>query len=187
MVQAINDNGLLSIVQLGGWHNTNIPAHTVYVKNREGELIKGITTSKPVHFMTASERCNNSLEIENIFVDVGASSRKEVLDVFNIRVRAPIAPKVEFDFNEKKGVCYGKAFDNSIKYQNAVRRGGSTNAAKISLTYEAVPVLVLGIPSRYVHSHYNCCAKEDIEASVSLAIEVIKSLTEEVVNNILRK
>ena len=25
MVQAINDNGLLSIVQLGGWHNTNIP------------------------------------------------------------------------------------------------------------------------------------------------------------------
>ena len=76
MVQAINDNGLLSIVQLGGWHNTNIPAHTVYVKNRNGELIKGITTSKPVHFMTASERCNNSLEIEDIFVDVGASSRE---------------------------------------------------------------------------------------------------------------
>ena len=84
MVQAINDNGLLSIVQLGGWHNTNIPAHTVYVKNRDGELIKGITTSKPVHFMTASERVNNSLEIEDIFVDVGASSREEVLEVFNI-------------------------------------------------------------------------------------------------------
>ena len=76
---------------------------------------------------------------------------------------------------------------HSIKYQNAVRRGGSTNAAKISLTYKAVPVLVLGIPSRYVHSHYNYCAKEDIEASVSLAVEVIKSLTEEVINNILRK
>ena len=290
MVQAINDNGLLSIVQLGGWHNTNIPAHTVYVRNRYGELIKGITTSKPVHFMTASERSSNSLEIENIFVDVGASSREEVLDVFNIRVGDPIAPKVEFDFNEKNGVCYGKAFDNrigcfciietlkalseisglnvdvvgafaaqeevgtrgaqvtsqvvnpdlaivfegspaddlyysknisqsalkngtqirnldqgyianplfirhaeeiaqkhSIKYQNAVRRGGSTNAAKISLTYKAVPVLVLGIPSRYVHSHYNYCAKEDIESSVSLAVEVIKSLTEEVINNILRK
>lgn len=290
MVQAINDNGLLSIVQLGGWHNTNIPAHTVYVKNRDGELIKGITTSKPVHFMTASERVNNSLEIEDIFVDVGASSREEVLEVFNIRVGDPIAPKVEFDFNEKNGVCYGKAFDNrigcfciietlktlseisdlevdvvgafatqeevgtrgaqvtsqiikpdlaivfegspaddlyysknisqgalkngtqirnldqgyianplfirhaekvaekySIKYQNAVRRGGSTNAAKISLTSKAVPVLVLGIPSRYVHSHYNYCAKEDIESSVSLAVEVIKSLTEEVINNILRK
>ena len=74
-----------------------------------------------------------------------------------------------------------------IKYQYAVRRGGSTNAAKISLTSKAVPVLVLGIPSRYVHSHYNYCAKEDIESSVSLAVEVIKSLTEEVINNILRK
>ena len=47
MVQAINDNGLLSIVKLGGWHNTTIPAHTVYIKNRDGELIRGITTSKP--------------------------------------------------------------------------------------------------------------------------------------------
>ena len=114
MVQAINDNGLLSIVQLGGWHNTNIPAHTVYVKNRYGELIKGITTSKPVHFMTANERSNNSLEIEDIFVDVGASSREEVLNIFNISIGDPIAPKVEFDFNEKNGVCYGKAFDNRI-------------------------------------------------------------------------
>lgn len=290
MVQAINDNGLLSIVQLGGWHNTTIPAHTVYVRNRYGDLIKGITTSIPVHFMNASERSSNSLEIEDIFVDIGASSREEVMDVFNIRIGDPIAPKVEFDFNEKNNVCYGKAFDNrvgcfciietlkalseisglnvdvigafaaqeevgtrgaqvtsqvvkpdlaivfegspaddlyysknisqgalkngtqirnldqgyianplfikhaeeiaekhSIKYQNAVRRGGSTNAAKISLTYKAVPVLVLGIPSRYVHSHYNYCAKEDIEASVSLAVEVIKSLTEETINTILRK
>ena len=30
-------------------------------------------------------------------------------------------------------------------------------------------------------------AKEDIEASVSLAVEVIKSLTEETINTILRK
>ena len=114
MVQAINDNGLLSIVQLGGWHNTNIPAHTVYIRNRDGELIKGITTSKPVHFMTATERTNNSLEIEGIFVDIGASSREEVMDVFNIRIGDPIAPKVEFDFNEKNNVCYGKAFDNRV-------------------------------------------------------------------------
>ena len=76
---------------------------------------------------------------------------------------------------------------NSIKYQNAVRRGGSTDAAKISLGNKAVPCLVLGIPSRYVHSHYNYCANEDIEASVSLAVEVIKNLNEESINKIMRK
>ncbi|WP_341478581.1 M42 family metallopeptidase [Clostridium saudiense] len=287
MVQAINENGLLSIVQLGGWHITNIPAHTVYIKNRDGKLIKGITTSKPVHFMTASERANNTLEIEDIYVDVGATSKDEVVNTFNIRVGDPIAPKVEFDYNKELEVCYGKAFDNRvgcfciietlkllsrekdlgfdiigafaaqeevgtrgaqitsqvvkpdlaivfegspaddlyyskgiaqsvlkngtqirnldqgyignhkfiryvediaeekhIKFQNAVRRGGSTNAAKISLFNKAVPVLVLGIPSRYVHSHYNFCAKADIEATVKLAYEIIVSLKDNI-NKIL--
>lgn len=290
MVQGIHENGLLSIVPLGGWHSTTIPAHTVWIRNREGEMIRGITTSKPVHFMTAAERGSSQLDLENICVDVGASSREEVSDSFGIRIGDPIAPDVKFEFNQKNEVCYGKAFDNrvgcfcvietlkalkeltdrevevvgafaaqeevgtrgaqvtaqvvkpdlaivfegspaddlyypkhmaqgalkkgtqirnldqgyignpafisyaealadkqGIKYQNAVRRGGSTNAAKISLAYKAVPVLVLGIPSRYVHTHYNYCAKEDIEASVRLAVEVIKSLTEETVKQILKK
>ena len=57
-----------------------------------------------------------------------------------------------------------------------MRRGGSTNAGKISLAGRAVPTLVLGIPSRYVHSHYNFCAVEDIEAAVRMAVEVIHGL-----------
>lgn len=74
-----------------------------------------------------------------------------------------------------------------IKYQDAVRRGGSTNAGKISLTGKAVPVLVLGIPSRYVHSHYNFCAEEDVDATVRMAVEVIRGLDEERIARILRK
>ena len=74
-----------------------------------------------------------------------------------------------------------------IKYQDAVRRGGSTNAGKISLTGKAVPVLVLGIPSRYVHTHYNFCAMEDIDATVKMAAEVIKSLDRERIDRVLRR
>ena len=55
---------------------------------------------------------------------------------------------------------------------------------KISLFNKAVPVLVLGIPSRYVHSHYNFCAKADIEATVKLAYEIIVSLKDNI-NKIL--
>lgn len=76
---------------------------------------------------------------------------------------------------------------HGIKYQDAVRRGGSTDAGKISLTYQAVPVLVLGIPSRYVHSHYNFCAKEDIQATVDMAVEVIRGLDEEKIRHIMRQ
>ena len=63
-----------------------------------------------------------------------------------------------------------------IPYQDTVRRGGSTNAGKISLCNRAVLTLVLGIPSRYVHSHYNFASIEDIESTVKMAVEVIRNL-----------
>ena len=66
-----------------------------------------------------------------------------------------------------------------IRYQESVRRGGSTNAGKISLTGKAVPCLVLGVPSRYAHSHYNFCAREDLEAASTLAANVIRDLDTE--------
>lgn len=281
MVQAIQDNGMLSIIMLGGFHMTNIPAHSVFVRTQDGRKHRGITTSKPVHFLTQAERSDNTLEIEKIFVDVGASSREEVCNEYGIQVGDPIMLDVIFEYHEKNGVCYGKAFDNrlgcacvvetlkalknetdlavdvvgafasqeevgvrgatvtsqqvqpdfaivfegspaddtffspnlaqgamkkgtqirhldsghitnaefiryakkvadekSIQYQSAVRRGGSTNAAKISLTGQAVPCLVLGIPTRYVHTHYNFCAVQDIEATVQLAVEAIKNMNQ---------
>ena len=74
-----------------------------------------------------------------------------------------------------------------IKYQESVRRGGSTNAAKISVTGKAVPCLVLGVPSRYAHSHYNFCAKSDLEAAADLAVEVIRGLDAEKIRHICRQ
>lgn len=289
MVQNIEENGLLDIICLGGIHNTNIPAHSVIVRTETGKKIRGITTSKPIHFLTAAQRADDSLEIESIRIDVGASSRQEVMEDYGISVGDPVMPDVKFEYDEEHGICYGKAFDNrlgcvsiletmkrligeklcvdvvgafasqeevgtrgakvtaqevlpdlaivfegspaddfyfragiaqcslkagtqirhmdssyvsspafmkyaheigkkyGIKYQDAVRRGGGTDAGVISLTGKAVPTLVLGIPSRYVHTHYNFCAAEDIEATVSMAAEVIKNLDEERINALLHK
>lgn len=290
MVQSIRENGLLNILTLGGFHLTSLPAHSVIVRNGKGEKIKGIITSKPVHFLKDSEKGNQSLDIEELAVDVGACSREEVEESYGIRPGDPIMPDVSFEYQEKRGICFGKAFDNrlgcaciietmrelakdsslavdvvgafaaqeevgtrgatvtaqavkpdlaivfegspaddfyyvaglaqcvmgkgvqirhidksyisnpvfmdlahrigdtkGIPYQDAVRRGGSTNAGKISLEGQAVPVLVLGIPSRYVHSHYNFCAAKDVDATVSMAAEVIRSLDQEMIAKILRK
>ena len=290
MVQSFLENGLLSILMLGGFHLTSLPAHSVIVRTRSGKKHRGITTSKPVHFLTPAQRNDNSLDIEDILVDVGASSREEAMEVYGIRPGDPIMPDVSFEYHEENGIMYGKAFDNrlgcvsiietmqalkdeadrlavdvvgafaaqeevgtrgatvtaqqvqpdlaivfegspaddfffrpglaqcsmkggvqirhmdnsyisnvefirlaqevgdrcGIKYQDAVRRGGSTNAGKISLTGKAVPVLVLGIPSRYVHSHYNFCAAEDVDATVSMAVEEIRALDQESIARILR-
>lgn len=290
MVQSIRENGLLNILTLGGFHLTSLPAHSVIVRNEKGEKIKGIITSKPVHFLKDSERGSNDLDIEELAVDVGASSREEVINEYGIRPGDPIAPDVAFEYQESRGTCFGKAFDNrlgcaciietmralqddrdlcvdvvgafaaqeevgtrgatvtsqvvrpdlaivfegspaddfyyragiaqgslrsgvqirhidksyisnpvfmqqahtigdklGIPYQDAVRRGGSTNASKISLEGKAVPVLVLGIPSRYVHSHYNFCTLKDMDAAIKMAAEVIRSLTPELISKIQRK
>ena len=114
MVQNIEENGLLDIICLGGIHNTNIPAHSVIVKNRAGKKIRGITTSKPVHFLTAAERADNSLNIEDIRIDVGASSRREVMEDYGVAVGDPVMPDVKFEYDEDHGICYGKAFDNRL-------------------------------------------------------------------------
>lgn len=54
MVQAIRPDGLLRILPLGGWVTHNVPAHKVWVRNRFGEYIPGLTASTPPHFMTRS-------------------------------------------------------------------------------------------------------------------------------------
>ena len=290
MVQCIHDNGALGIIMLGGMQLVNLPAHTVLIRNHEGRLIRGIIMSKPVHFLTEQERASQALSIETIYVDVGATSRREVEEAYGIAIGDPMVPEVKFAYDEKQGVCFGKAFDNragcaciidtlqqlkdekqlavnvvgafaaqeevgmrgatvtaqvvkpdlcilfegspsddfffgvgqaqgrmkqgvqirrldksyisnpvfidfakdlakknGIKFQETVRRGGSTNAGKISLTGRAVPVLVLGVPSRYVHTHYNFCAKEDLEAASALAVEVIKNFDAANLKHILRQ
>ena len=114
MVQSILKNGLISFVTLGGWVNSNIPAHLVKIKNTRGEIIEGITVSKPPHFMTEEEREKDKLSIEAMYIDVGASSREEVMEGYGIDVGDPIAPLVDFKYDEKTGILRGKAFDNRL-------------------------------------------------------------------------
>jgi len=70
------------------------------------------------------------------------------------------------------------AKSKNIKFQDAVRKGGGTDAGKIALSHRAVPVLVLGVPVRYAHTHYGISAYEDYESTLALALDVIDSMTE---------
>ena len=44
-----------------------------------------------------------------------------------------------------------------------------------------IPVLVLGIPTRYIHTHYSYASIDDLKSAISLAIEVIKELNYDVI------
>lgn len=66
-----------------------------------------------------------------------------------------------------------------IPVQDAVRSAGATNGAAIHLTEKAVPVIVIGVPVRYAHTHYGISAYADFDNAVKLACEILKRLDEE--------
>ena len=69
----------------------------------------------------------------------------------------------------------------NIKVQMAVRSGGGNNGAYIISSNGATPVIVAGIPVRYIHT-FNCiAAMEDIDSNVKFGIALCKSLTEEII------
>lgn len=284
MVQSILPNGLLQFVPLGGWIASNIPAHQVRVRDREGNYHIGVTTSKPPHFMSSDER-EKKLVIEDIYIDLGASSYEEVVEDFGIEPGAPVIPHVEFSYNERNEVMCGKAFDNrlgcaavvdtikeltmekigvnvvgtlssqeevgtrgsvitarrikpqaaivfegtpaddvyrdsyrsqgalgkgpqirhrdssmisnprftkvaretaremGIPFQDAVRAAGGTNGGRIHISNYGIPTIVLGVPTRYAHTHYGYASFKDYRDTVKLAVEIIKRLNWETINS----
>ncbi len=113
MVQAIRPDGTLKFLSLGGWTASNIPAHPVKVRSRDGRLIPGITGSKPPHFLTEAEK-NKAPDIASMWIDVGASTIVEAQEEFGIRPGAPVAPDVTFSYDEAHDLMVGKAFDNRL-------------------------------------------------------------------------
>lgn len=113
IVQAIRPNGTLEFLPLGAWTPNTVPAHKVKIKNRDGKYISGIVASTPPHFMTAAERSRETT-IDQMVIDVGATSKEEVIRDFKIGVGAPVVPHVTAEYNEANGVWLGKAFDCRI-------------------------------------------------------------------------
>jgi putative aminopeptidase FrvX len=284
MITSINDNGSLNFMPLGGWHAQNVPAHTVRVRNNDGEYIIGIIASKPPHFMSDEEK-NRLMPIKEMTIDIGASSYEEVVNEYKISVAAPVVPDVKFNYNESHDIMFGKAFDNrlgsacavetlielgekelsvdvvsavaaqeeigtrgaevtvrtvkpdvaivfegspaddmdrspkhaqcalkkgpqirhrdrsmisnprftkwakeiakenGIEVQDAVRWAGGTNAGKIHLGNLAVPTIVIGIPTRYAHTHYCYSSYNDYKQAILWAKKIIENLTPEIIDS----
>lgn len=277
MVQAIRPNGTLRFIALGGWVSSNIPAHRVRVCTRLGTWIPGIVAAKPPHFMSEAEK-NRTPEIEDMSIDIGASSAEEAIRDFGVRIGAPVAPDVSFSYDEAHDLMFGKAFDNrlgcaavlatlarlgvdtlavnpvgaiaaqeevgtrgaevtartvkpalalafegspaddtvvepymmqtaihrgpmlrhidrrmitsprfqryaldladelGIPVQESVRSGGSTDGAPIHLSNDGVPTIVIGLPVRYIHSHWGIASLNDFMRAVDLAEAIIRRL-----------
>jgi len=66
-----------------------------------------------------------------------------------------------------------------IPVQEAVRTGGATNGGVIHISNQGVPVIVIGLPVRYIHTHYGFAVYEDFENAVKLGVAIIERLNKE--------
>lgn len=112
MVQSISAKGLLNVIALGGWDIKNLLSQKLRLITENGTVIKGIVSSVPVHFLSPEKR-NSVPDIKDITVDVGASSKEEVL-AMGITIGMPLIPDAVFEYQAANDVMIGKAFDNRM-------------------------------------------------------------------------
>ena len=115
IVQAIKPNGTLRFLQLGSWNKNSLVGSKVLVRNALGEYIPGIIAAKPVHFMSAAEKANQTaLDVSAMVVDIGATSYEDAVNNFHVRMGEPIVPATKFAYDEDHGLFFGKGFDCRI-------------------------------------------------------------------------
>lgn len=108
MVKYIDDKGFLRFVALGGWYAPVLFGQRVILHGSKGK-VTGVVGGKPVHVMDEEER-KKGVKIDDMFIDVGASSADEVREL-GIETGTPIT--IDRMFAElANGRVTGKAFDN---------------------------------------------------------------------------
>lgn len=75
----------------------------------------------------------------------------------------------------------GLAEELGIPVQDAVRASGATNGSAIHLSGAGVPVIVIGIPVRYAHTHYGISAYSDFDNAVKLACALLRRFDRELI------
>lgn len=111
MVTNIDDKGFLRFQTVGGWWSQVMLAQRVTIVTRKGD-VTGIIGSKPPHVLSAEAR-KKPVEIKDMFIDIGASSREEA-EGWGVRPGDMVVPYFEFTVMNNEKMLLAKAWDNRI-------------------------------------------------------------------------
>ena len=92
VVRHIHETGYIYFLQLGGWWDQVLLGQRVRIKARGGDVI-GVIGAKPPHLLDAEER-NKIVKKDEMFIDIGATSREEV-EQAGVRVGDAVVPHAE--------------------------------------------------------------------------------------------
>lgn len=131
-VNYITDNGLVYVIRNGGSDHQIAPSKRVNIHTKKG-IVKGVFGWPAIH--TRKKSKEEEARIDNLFVDLGCSTKEEVENL-GVHVGCVITYPDEFMIlNENKFVC--RAIDN--------RMGGFMIAEVARLLFENKKKLLFGL------------------------------------------
>jgi putative aminopeptidase FrvX len=280
MVREITKNGFIKFLPLGGWWGHVALGQRMKIITNKG-VVLGVVGAKPPHLLKDDER-RKVLDINDMFIDVGAAGKYDAGKKLGIKLGDPIVPDSRFTVMANDQVYLAKAFDNraacavvidlikklqNIKHPNTVYGAGSvqeevglrgantiahavdpdvaiivdvglaldtpgfddrpeklgagpsififdalmipntrlrdltidiatkgkipfnltymdkgaTDGGRIHLSRYGVPSIVIGPPTRYVHSHNSLLHRKDYDNTLKLVLELVKRLDKKTV------
>ncbi len=85
-----------------------------------------------------------------------------------------------------KSFVIDTAEKEGIPYQLSVVPGGGTDAGKFHVVRAGAPSIVIGVPTRHIHSHAAILDVSDIDNAVRLVLALIKKLDDETIKGFIQ-
>lgn len=127
----IDDRGFLRFEPLGGIDDRILPSQSVVIKGTKG-FVRGIIGAKPPHLLEREEM-ERVIPYKSLFIDIGASSREEVLKM-GIEEGSPAT--FDTQFISQGNSILGKAFDDRL---------GVYIVLEVLRSSDNIPVNIIGV------------------------------------------
>ncbi len=108
VVQHIDDQGFIWVQRIGGSDPTIARARKVWIHTSNG-IVTGVIGHTAIHIQDKDQ--NKPFAWKDLFIDVGADSREEALDL--VQIGDPITYAYDFDYINEE-LLSGRALDNRI-------------------------------------------------------------------------
>jgi len=131
IVSDILPSGLLKIQNIGGWDPNTLLSSPVDVINDDEDKFPGIIGSIPKHFMYGDKK---TPEISQMFVDIGAKDKDDVIDNYKISLGSPVIPVCRFNYNENSRRMFSKSFDDRVGIAALIELGWKLRDKDVSDT-----------------------------------------------------